>query len=75
MKVIITPGLINIDAAETLEYITHLGVLSESFPMNTNMSRYRWFSEILMSKENCDISCNPEEIFQLKCKCFKLRVL
>ena len=26
---------------------THLGVLSESYPMNTNMIGFRWFSKIV----------------------------
>ena len=29
---------------ETLAYGTHLRVLSESYPMNTNMTEFRWFS-------------------------------
>ena len=32
---------------ETLAYGTHLGVLSESFLMNTNMTGFRWVSKIL----------------------------
>ena len=32
---------------ETLAHGTHLRVLSESFPMNTNMTGFRWFSKIL----------------------------
>ena len=27
--------------------VTHLRVLSESYPMNTNMIRFRWFSNNL----------------------------
>ena len=27
---------------------THLTVLSESYPMNTNMTGFRWFSKILV---------------------------
>ena len=26
---------------------THQRVLSESYPMNTNMTRFRWFSKVL----------------------------
>ena len=28
---------------------THLRVLSENYPMNTNMTRFKWFSEIFAS--------------------------
>ena len=28
---------------------THLRVLSESYPMNTNMTGFRWFSKIFVS--------------------------
>ena len=31
---------------ETLAYGTHLTELSESYPMNTNMTEFRWFSKI-----------------------------
>ena len=30
---------------ETLAHGTHLRVLSESFPMNINMTGFRWFSK------------------------------
>ena len=34
---------------ETLAHGTHLGVLSESNPMNTNMTEFGWFSESFAS--------------------------
>ena len=34
---------------KTLHVGTHLRVLSESFPMNTNMAGFRWFSKIILS--------------------------
>ena len=32
---------------------THLRVLSESYPMNTNMTGFRWFSKIFGQKLPC----------------------
>ena len=34
---------------EILAHSTHLRVLSESYPINTNMAGFRWFSIIFMS--------------------------
>ena len=34
---------------ETLADGTHLRVLSESYPMNTNMTEFRWFSKVFAS--------------------------
>ena len=31
---------------------THLTVLSKSFPMNTNMTGFKWFSKVLASDES-----------------------
>ena len=36
---------------ETLAHGTHLKVLSKSFPMNTNMKGFRWFSKIFAPLE------------------------
>ena len=32
-----------------IEILAQLKVLSESYPMNTNMTGFRWFSEIFVS--------------------------
>ena len=39
----------NENMTETLAHGTHLVVLSESYPINANMTGFKWFSKIVVS--------------------------
>ena len=54
---------------------THMRVLIESYPMNTNMTGYRWFSKIFASlyldesSLSIDRVKNGKQLFTLGCTC------
>ena len=46
---------------------THLRVLNESFPMNTNIIGFRWFSKIFVSLRLDESSIGIERVNALQC--------
>ena len=53
---------------ETLAHGTHLRVLSESYPMNTNMTVFRWFPKICASFNFQVLHVTKPTLSQSKCK-------